>query len=260
MCRVISITNQKGGVGKSTSAGSLGVGLSLMGKKVMVIDADSQGSLSVSLGYREPDSMEVTLATLLEKVIKEDEIADGEGILHHREGVDLVPCNIELAALESSMVNVISRETVLKRYVDQIRDDYDYILIDCMPSLNMMTINALVATDAVIIPVQANYLPVKGLEQLLRTIKKVRKHLNPRLIIDGIVITMADFRTNMARDVTQKVNELYGDRLPVFHSVIPFSVRAAETAAEGVSIFTYDPNGKVAAAYDALVKEVLGNE
>ncbi|MBR0127263.1 MAG: ParA family protein, partial [Firmicutes bacterium] len=165
MCRVISIANQKGGVGKSSSAGSLGVGLARRGKRVLVIDADSQGSLTESMGYRNPDEMDTTLTTIMTKIINEEEIAPGEGILHHEEGIDILPCNIELAALEVAMVNVISRETVLKRYIDSIKDQYDFCLIDCQPSLGIITINALTAADSVLIPVLAEYLPAKGLEE-----------------------------------------------------------------------------------------------
>ena len=236
------------------------MGLSMAGKRVLVIDADSQGSLTVSMGYREPDQIEDTLSSVLKKIIKDVELAPDEGILHQVEGIDILPSNLELAAMELTLFNAISRESVLKRYVESIQNRYDYVLIDSMPSLSMMTINTLVAADAVIIPVQADYLPVKGLEQLLRTIRMIRKQLNPRLMIDGIVITMADYRTNLAKKITAKIHELYGDQLRVFDSVIPNSVRAAETAAMGVSIFSYDPKGKVAAAYAALTKEVLANE
>lgn len=257
MCRVISISNQKGGVGKSTSASSLAVGLARRGKRVLVIDADSQGSLTESLGYRNPDDMETTLTTVMTKVIKEQKIAPGEGILHHEEGIDLMPCNIEMAAFEVAMVNVISRETVLKRYIDLVKDNYDYILIDCMPSLGMMTINALTAADSVLIPVLAEYLPAKGLEELIKSIARVKRQLNPRLQIEGILITMADYRTNNAKEVTQAILEKYGGKVKVFAHAVPNSVRAAEVPAAGISIFRYDPRGKVTAAYEALAGEVM---
>ena len=196
MCKVISVVNQKGGVAKSTTTLNLGVGLVRQGKKVLLIDADPQGSLTASLGYVEPDNIKTTLATIMMNIINDEEIAEEEGILHHEEQLDLLPANIELSALEVTMSNVMSRELIMKEYIDTMRSRYDYILIDCMPSLGMMTINALVASDTVLIPVQAAYLPVKGLQQLIRTISMVKKRLNRKLTIQGILLTMVDFRTN----------------------------------------------------------------
>ena len=171
------------------------------GKKVLLIDADPQGSLTASLGYVEPDDIGTTLVTIMMGVINDEEIGEEEGILHHKEQIDLLPANIELSALEVTMSNVMSRELIMKEYIDTMRSRYDYILIDCMPSLGMMTINALVASDTVLIPVQAAYLPVKGLQQLIRTISMVKKRLNRKLTIQGILLTMVDFRTNYAKDI-----------------------------------------------------------
>ena len=201
MCKVISVVNQKGGVAKSTTTLNLGVGLVRQGKKVLLIDADPQGSLTASLGYVEPDDIGTTLATIMMGVINDEEIGEEEGILHHKEQIDLLPANIELSALEVTMSNVMSRKLIMKEYIDTMRSRYDYILIDCMPSLGMMTINALVASDMVLIPVQAAYLPVKGLQQLIRTISMVKKRLNRKLTIQGILLTMVDFRTNYAKDI-----------------------------------------------------------
>ena len=202
MCKVIAVTNQKGGVGKTTTTVNLGIGLTKEGKKVLLIDADPQGSLTASLGYVEPDDLGTTLATIMLAVINEEEIKPEDGILHHEENVDLLPANIELSALEVTLGNVMSREMIMKDYIEMMRERYDYILIDCMPSLGMMTINALVASDAVLIPVQAAYLPVKGLQQLIKTISMVKKRLNRKLQIMGILLTMVDFRTNYAKDIS----------------------------------------------------------
>lgn len=259
-CRVIAIANQKGGVGKTTTTSNLGIGLARRGKKVLLIDADAQGSLTASLGFREPDKLDITLANVMANAINEEEMKADYGILKHEEGIDLMPGNIELSGIEVSLVNVMMRETVLRSYIDEQRERYDYILIDCMPSLGMLTINAVAAADSVLIPVQAAYLPVKGLEQLIKTIGKVKRQINTKLEIEGILMTMVDSRTNYAKDISRLVVENYGSRVKVFDSSIPVSVRAAEISAEGISIYKHDPNGKVAKAYEALTKEVLGNE
>ncbi len=221
MCKVISVANQKGGVAKSTTTLNLGVGLVKQGKRVLLIDADPQGSLTASLGYVEPDDIGTTLATIMMNIINDEEIGEEEGILHHKEQIDLLPANIELSALEVTMSNVMSRERIMKEYIDTMRSRYDYILIDCMPSLGMMTINALVASDTVLIPVQAAYLPVKGLQQLIRTISMVKKRLNRKLTIHGILLTMVDFRTNYAKDIASRVRETYGSKISIFENVIP---------------------------------------
>ncbi len=258
-CEVIAIANQKGGVGKTTTTSNLGIGLARKGKKVLLLDADAQGSLTASLGYPEPDRLEVTLANVLGKIIHDEELEPVEGILHHKEGVDLMPGNIELSGLEVSLVNVMSRERVLGEYIQLVRDSYDYILIDCMPSLGMMTINALACADRVLIPVQAAYLPVKGLQQLIKTIGKVKRQINPKLEIEGILLTMVDSRTNYAKDISTMLQEAYGSKVKIFSNSIPISVRAAEISAEGVSIYEHDPKGKVAMAYFFLTEEVLAS-
>ena len=174
-----------------------------------------------------------------------------------KEGVDLIPANIELSAIEVSLVNAMSRELILKSMVEKLRDFYDFIIIDCMPSLGMMTINALACADSVLIPVQAAYLPVKGLQQLIKTIGRVKKQLNPKLKIEGILLTMVDNRTNYARDISLMVYDTYSASIKVFGTEIPMSVRASEVSVEGGSIYSYDPKGKAAFAYMALTKEVL---
>lgn len=253
---VMAVVNQKGGTGKTTTCENLGVGLAMEGKKVLLVDTDPQASLTICLGHPVPDQLSPTLSDMMGKILSEQPIAPGEGILHHPEGVDLMPANIELSGLEVSLVNAMSRETILKQYLDTVKQNYDFILLDCMPSLGMLTVNALAAADNVLIPVQAAYLPAKGLEQLLQTINKV---LNPKLRIEGILLTMVDSRTNYSKDISNLIRENYGGKLKVYKTDIPRSVRAEEISAEGTSIFKHDPKGKVADAYRVLTKEVLSN-
>lgn len=257
MATITAICNQKGGVGKTVTAVNLGIGLAREGKRVLLVDVDAQGSLTASLGYKHPDKMENTLAEILGRVISDEPITPGEGIIHHAEGVDLLPANIELSGLEVTLVNTMSRETILREYLNSIRDQYDVILLDCCPSLGMLTINALAAADEVLIPMMAHYLSIKGLEQLIRTISNVKRKINPGLEIAGILITMADMRTNYSREIVDLLRGSYGTKLRIFSSIIPLSIRAAETSAEGRSIYLHDPAGKVAAAYAALTREVL---
>ncbi|MFZ5945113.1 MAG: ParA family protein [Bacillota bacterium] len=256
MSKVIALANQKGGTGKTTTAVNLGIGLAKQGNKVLLVDGDAQGNLTDSLGYQEPDNLPVSLATILTKTMMEESYEIDEGILHHVEGVDLMPGNIELSAIEVSLVNTMSRETVLRTYINTVKDKYDYVLIDCMPSLGMMTINALATANSVIIPVQAHYLPAKGMTQLLQTIARVRRQINPRLTIDGVLLTMVDNRTNFAKDISFILRRDYGDKLRVFQTEIPLSIRAAETSAQGKSIYAFDPHGIAAKAYQAFTKEV----
>ncbi len=260
MCKVLICANQKGGVAKSTSVVNLGIGLARKGKRVLLIDNDPQGSLTEALGYPEPDKLETTLANVMEWVLNEEDFDLSAGILHHEEGIDLMPANIELSGVETSLVGIMSSETTLKEYIEMISDDYDYIMVDCSPNLGQLTLNALVAADEIIIPVQAAYLPLKGLEQLLRTISRVKRKMNPKLDIMGILITMVDYRTNFAKDITEVLYEHYGNNIHIFDEVIPFSVKAAEASAEGVSIYSYDGKGKVAAAYEKIVEEVVSYE
>ena len=260
--KIIAMVHQKGGVGKTTSTMNLGVGLARQGHKVLLVDSDPQGSLTISMGIQDPDSLSHTLATAMLAEIHDMELPTGSAIIPHKEGPDLLPANIELSGVEMGLFNAMSRETIMRNVLGQVKYKYDYILIDCMPSLGLMTINALAAADSVIIPSQPNYLSSKGLNLLLRSVAKVRKQINPKLRIDGGLFTMVDSRTNNAKAIISSMRGAMGDAVRVFRTEIPRSVRAAEAAQEGKSIYAYDKNGRVAEAYAALTKEVsqLGKE
>lgn len=256
-CQIIAVCNQKGGVGKTTTCINLGIGLAKAGKKVLLVDADPQGSLAIGLGWPRPDELPFTLETAMNKIILEEPIDPTEGILHHAEGVDLMPADIELSGMENTLVNAMSRETILKQYLDCLKNRYTHILIDCPPTLGKLVINALVAANRIIVPVQAEYFSAKGLEQLLLLVAKVRRQLNPNLEIDGILVNMIDKRMSFVREVAELIRDTYGNNLKVFDTEIPHSAKVKEIGALGKSIFAHDPKGKATEAYINLTQEVL---
>lgn len=261
-CKTIALVNQKGGVGKTTSTINLGVGLASQGNKVLLVDGDPQHSLTIGLGVTDPDNLEHTLNTAMLAEIEGEPSQWETGIIHHRKGVDLLPANDELAGIELRLFSAMSREQVLKSVLSHIKDRYDYILIDGMPSLGIVTVNVLVAADSVIIPSEPDFLSTKGMNLLLKTIGRVRRQINPRLKIDGIVVTKVDSRTNNAKNIIAALRTTLDGSIRVFDTEIPRSVRAAEASGEGKSIFAFDTKSRVAQAYTSLTKEVaeLGKE
>ena len=252
----IALVNQKGGVAKTTTAVNLGIGLAKCGRAVLLVDIDPQGSMTSHLGY-DPDEQETTAATLMQKVVEDIPIEPGEGILHHAEGVDLIPANIDLSVMERDLWREYQPTGVLAALLAPYRQKYDYILLDCGPSLGIMTLNALAAANSVIIPVQAEYQALRGSGQLLTTVHKAHKQINRGLRIKGIVMTMVDRRTKHARDSEQDVRDTFAGRVKVFETVIPRGVAAADASKAGKSIYEYAPRHRVAQAYTQFVQEVI---
>ena len=262
MSKIIAIANQKGGVGKTTTAINLSAGLARKGKRVLLIDLDPQGNATQGLGF-DADSLEITISTMIRKMINKDyDFEKDFGILHHSEGIDLMPSNIELSVIDTELISLLfGREKILCTYLELIKDEYDYVIIDCMPSLNLIAINALVAADEVIIPLHAQYYSVRGLEQLLMTLGSVKSNgLNPDLKIAGILYTCVNNQTTSFRDIQEIVKKGYGEEIRIFQNYIPRSVRAEEAPSYGQSIYAYDGNGKVAAAYKKFTDEFLFNK
>ncbi len=258
-CKTIAVCNQKGGVAKTTTTVNLGIGLAMQGKNVLLVDADPQGDLTTCLGWRDTDNLENTISDKMMGVIQGKEGNQFAGILKHKEGVDLLPSSSDLFDFEISLVTAMNREVLLRSYLNEVKSKYDYVIIDCSPSLGMMTLNALSAADSVIIPVQAHYLSAKCMTQLLRTISKVKRYINPNLQIDGMLLTIVDKRTNLAKSTVEALRQNFGSHIKIYKSQIPMAVKAAEVASKGESIFAYEPNSPVSKAYSEFSKEVLAD-
>lgn len=258
-CKVIAITNQKGGVGKTTTTFNLGVALAKQGKRVLVVDVDPQSNLTTYAGWYDENELKYTLTDLMEQSMNDEEIKTKESILHHSENVDLIPSNLSLSALENSLTYAMSREYTLRNCLSSIKDDYDYILLDCQPSLGMLTINALASANSVIIPVQSEYFALRGMADLFKIINKVRRQINPTLKIEGALLTLVDSRANLPKEIATQLKDNYGSILKLFNTQIPRAVKTAESTSSGGSVFSYDKSGTVANAYSSFAKEVLND-
>ena len=257
MGKIIAIANQKGGVGNTTTSINLAAAIAKEGKKVLLVDTDPQGDLTTYMGFYDQENIPVTISTLFDRTMNDEEVNAEEAVLHHVEGVDLIPSNLNLSMTESDLLNAMCRENVMRNSLKDIKENYDFVIIDCMPSLSMLTTNALSTADEVIIPVQSQYLSAKGMGNLLKTISKVKKQINKDLKVGGILLTLVDKRTNLPKTIKNELEENYGNIVKIYDTQIPIAIKTAESTSKGKSIFAYDRNSSVATAYSQFAKEVL---
>lgn len=255
--KIISVVNQKGGVGKTTTTWNVGIGLAKSGYKVLLIDFDPQGDLTTCLGWKNNEILENIGSTLLLNKINNKTSNMTDFILHNDEGVDLIPSNLDLASTEMQLISAFSRESLLKNSIESIKSDYDYIIIDCPPALGILTINALATSTDVLIPVQAQYLPAKGMEKLMNTFNMIKQSINPNLSIAGICMTLCQERTNIAKSTIESIINGYGKHIKVFNNIIPLSVSASEISLTSQSVYKYASDSKVSLAYGGLTKELI---
>lgn len=253
MSKIIAIANQKGGVGKTTTSVNLGAGLASIGKRVLLIDIDPQGNTTSGVGVNKADVENCIYDVLINEVDPREAI-----VPTMVDGLSIIPATIQLAGAEIELVPTISREVRLKKAISQVKGQFDYVIIDCPPSLGILTINSLTAADSVLIPIQCEYYALEGLSQLLNTIRLVQKHLNTSLQIEGVLLTMFDARTNLGIQVIEEVKKYFQQK--VYKTVIPRNVRLSEAPSHGQSIITYDPKSKGAEVYLELAKEVVSYE
>lgn len=259
--KVTAFVNEKGGVAKTTSTLSIGVGLVEQGKKVLLIDFDPQASLTDATGFRDESVFINPVPKILESIIREKDFDATSGILTHEEGIDILPTTRDLAGIELSMTGMDwGRELVLQEYIEKVRPLYDFIFIDCNPSLGLLTINALVASDSIIIPTQAAYMAASQLKNILNTILRVKSKMNKSLSIDGILVTMVDKRTNNNVNIANSIETSFGENIKVFKTFIPRSIRVEEAPEFGISILSFSPHNTASIAYKSVVKEILKDE
>ena len=254
MSKIIAVANQKGGVGKTTTAFNLSYNLKERGYKVLMVDFDPQSNLTMSFGEAHPEDLEKTIFHLMMEYIDEKDIEIRDYVLS-KNGLNLIPSSIEMSAMEINLVNTMSRELILKGLIEPLKEEYDYIIIDCMPSLGMLTINALAAADSVLITATPQFLSAKGLELLLQSILRVKKRINSNLQIDGILITMHNQRTNLSKEIIKMISETYSEYIKIYSTKIPTSVKVGEAAYKSCSVGEHDANNKVAIAYKEFTEE-----